>query len=71
MQLSLMVFVLFALLILTGVVKQSAFGTNFNLGCPGVIDGGDIIGLSKIEYVDGVVYSVFVSSGVATAERGC
>ena len=36
------------------VVKQSAFGRNLStLACPSVIDGGDALGLSKIEYVDG------------------
>ena len=41
---------------------QSAFGMNLSiLGRPRVIDAGDTLGLSKIEYVNGVVYLVLVS----------
>ena len=56
MQLKFIILALLVLLMLVGVVKQSAFGANLSiLCCPGAIDGGDTLGLSKIEYVDGVV----------------
>ena len=61
-QLSIIVLGLLALFTLVGVVKHSAFGMNLGvLGCAGVIDGGETIGLSNIEYVDGVVKSALVN----------
>ena len=62
-QLSVIVLALFTLFTFVGVVKHSAFGMNLSvLDCAGVIDGGETTGLSKTDYVDGVVYSFVYSA---------